>query len=200
MSKKNFLAVGIVIIVSVVIFVFVLNKNNGKNNPSNVSVETSDNNSPIVPEETSVLETLTFNSDISDWKTYINEKYGFELKYPNEYGSSGDYSIWTLSDEGNILSEWGVNYGQETVFAVDVYLKSEKENLANNFGNEVESDKKLLVNDIIIKRLDGGKTVWNVFEAENENYIYIMISSFSSLNDKQRYDEFQAILSTFKFF
>ncbi|MBU3924507.1 hypothetical protein KJ854_01055 [Patescibacteria group bacterium] len=146
-----------------------------------------------------IIPTPTPNIDVSDWRTYRNEEFGFEIKYPKEYESNEDYAIWTLTNKGGVLSEWGVNKRQETVFGIDVYLKNEKTRLLNHFGNETVADQQFFINDIAAKKLEGGKTAWNVLMIENENYIYIIISSFFPFKNNQEYNEYKAILSTFKF-
>ena len=42
---------------------------------------------PVIPVETGIQKTATTTEeiDISDWKTYRNEEYGFEFRYPGDW-------------------------------------------------------------------------------------------------------------------
>ncbi|MCK5459746.1 hypothetical protein KAI52_01385 [Candidatus Parcubacteria bacterium] len=138
------------------------------------------------------------NADTSDWQTYRNKKFGFEVKYPKEYEKNKNYSIWKLDEGGmGLISEWGINRGQETIFVVSVYPKIKKTEVLNHFNHQILEDKVLL-NNVEAKRLKGMGIYDDLF-IEQEEYFYIIHSSFSSNVNISEYQEYKNILSTFRF-
>lgn len=145
-------------------------------------------------------EVITSDVDTSNWKTYRNAEYGFEVKYPREYLDKVKYNIWEASnDKIALLLNWGINKGQETIFAISVYPKHNKEELINSnqlkISNEQVSLPKVKVE---IVKFPSFKS----FMVESENYIYIIQSSFSEdyYNEYSEYRDFYAMLLTFKLF
>lgn len=117
MSKliKVFLTVISVIALGYVVFVMQkpnipkeeikIDGQNENNNAANIQPETN------TPESNNNRAPIDENNgkgiDTSDWKTYRNEQYGFEIKYPKEFSS------------------WEANYSQQNAEKIDVGFRPE---------------------------------------------------------------------------
>lgn len=86
----------------------------------------------------------------ADWKTYRNDQYGFEIRYPKEYELVQDKSGWPHS-VGLLIEASG--YAQSYALPIEVW--SSEADLRAERGNQV--------NEMIIKTLGDGKivTLWN---------------------------------------
>jgi hypothetical protein len=79
--------------------------------------------------------TTSESNDTSDWKTYKNEKFGYQLSYPNDYVICHDEET-----SGDILHSIQLNKYFESVceqaglsdISIQVYDVSQKDNLINN--------------------------------------------------------------------
>ncbi len=50
--------------------------------------------SPTVTQTSTSIPVVTPNTDISDWKIYKNEKYGFEIKYPPSLKPTAEFDVY----------------------------------------------------------------------------------------------------------
>jgi hypothetical protein len=148
-------------------------KLNNINEIVNTSVPTFNFFEPVKNTNTNIsnANTNTSTIDTSDWQTYANEEYGYSLKYPEDYSDQ----IWSGNVENSavgLLSEWGMNKGQETIFSISVYLVS----------NNVQ---KLYDTDLIY---------------EKYNYKYRVFSSFVNTTDApEKQKLYQGILASLTF-
>lgn len=124
MSKKNLIMVTIIILLLIVVIgVFWLGKEKGV---QEAVVPKDEQQSQVTqPEPTQEAEV-----DVSDWKTYRNEEYGFEVKYP---------SNWELI----ILNTKFDKSGDDLFF----FAKDDKNNFAvfpkGGFGHGIQEPKKI---------------------------------------------------------
>ena len=82
---KTILAIAIIIIIAILAIAFWPKQDQPSNTNQPVITEPDDNQSATNPEPTATTtepETITSDIDTSDWQTYRNEEYGFEVKYP----------------------------------------------------------------------------------------------------------------------
>ena len=199
--KIILIIVSAIIIVAAVLGVAFWPKQDQPNQPSNtnqpVTVEPDDNQ----PATTTEPEIITSDIDTSEWQTYRNEEYGFEVKYPAKYDDAKNYSVWIASNkEIGLLFDWGVNKGQEGIFSISAYDK--------NFKNELVEAKRVKILNKQIRFLDYQAEIIELyslnkgFMIERDDLLYLIGSSFSE-NYYIKYDEykeFYAITSTLKFF
>lgn len=144
------------------------------------------------------LQNQTENSETADWKTYTNDEYGFEFKYPGEWKvgeerASGDYFMVLIGRQEPVQV-----YG---IFALAVRYKSKNEYLSSlesvGYINVGESDTLL----------GGEKATFYTYSRNNSDLKWRMIVAEKdgntiefSMGATEEYDNvFNNILSTFKF-
>jgi len=156
--------------------------------------------------QTQTSPTPTATSDpIADWKTYINDKFSFEFKYPEEAG----YLYDQLKQIGDnlLLQNFQDKPGRQAStkdFQISLYVSENKGVKLEDYPKLWEKElgtiptSKLTVGDeTAIKGLSGQKaqavpTVWFI----HDNLVYTIQLSTPNSDDKAWFDQ---ILSTFKF-
>ena len=166
-------------------------------------------------------QTSPSNDFAANWKTYRNDIYGFELKYP---------SVWTLRDGNKDYKSTGLNNFYQICNKVitthdeplgpnDNFVgRCEGENFRVNIWKPT-AEMKMIANDFATLKLDrenkitisgksasefiysghseilGGTRTWHLFVVQTNNYIY-SITGDSCMDNKTDCNQ---ILSTFKF-
>ena len=131
-------------------------------------------------------------------QTYLS-KYDYSVIYPKYYGENELYNIWVGERGGavGLLEEWGVNKGQETIFVISVYPKDNKSEILEYYGHRV-LDEKVSINGKTANKLKG-MGVYDDLIVEDENYVFVIHSSFASSTDTPEYQEYNNILNNIKF-
>ncbi len=165
---------------------------------------------PQIENRIPAVETEQKN-ETADWKTYTNEKYGFEIKYPNKWYfkeiergivEGGIYFSQYLPEEesgGTVFTNESLNISINQPAPQDSLLEFIENylNLSASIKFEIENIKIDGIDAIKIKVVcDGvgcGNPHWFVIKNNN---VYIFSSGLSSKNE---IDIYEKMISTFKF-
>ncbi|MFA6353918.1 MAG: hypothetical protein WCW93_03220 [Candidatus Paceibacterota bacterium] len=194
-NQKGFVGMGIIIAIIAVLAIggvayYVGTKNNPalQNVPENNSQSQIDNNA-----STSTIDKT------ANWKTYTNTKYGFEVKYPENYSiiyTSGDSHI-TFRSNGSCQSpvseggEWPIDCQ-----AYDILIQQ------NAIGGPEMS--KIFINGIQAEKFTDSSGMWSngtqilVQFQKGQNW-YIQTFTFNQSKSQTAEGIMNKILSTFKF-
>ena len=116
------------------------------------------------------VENDVSDDDISDWKTYRNEEFGFEVKYPEDW----EYEI----QEGGLGTSSGINFsspkGQDNFVFFDLGHSSYSEKDANELAQkdfEVREFKVESKEDVFINEIEGVRYISNYNNPINKKYV-----------------------------
>lgn len=206
--QKGFGLIGILIVVAIigVLGIGALKMGFPDQNPF---IPTSDEKSAIKQAEDmkSVLEQK--NDETADWRTYRNEEYGFEVRYPND---SNKYEI--VKTETNIdYSSWWIkavkdpskNSGYKVSMSVHKASSVEGKNVVNSFRNSRQEIIPLQIGDKQLEMQTISHT-WGTTSAGDPEYIlwiepsgrFIVTFSFVYTDSGFR-EEMLKIVETFTF-
>jgi len=150
------------------------------------SPETAKNNVQKQDIVNQVTENQNSNVDTSDWKTYRNDEYGFEMKYPSKYLEKADNSIKYL---------YNINFydeSQEGLLALTVNLSNRAKwtLIERKKINESQKSEKVITEDIEINDIPALMTKFGgTPQSAPVDEIYLLRNgksytlSFSSAND-----------------
>ena len=139
-------------------------------------------------------------TDISDWKTYKNEEYGFEVKYPQDW----EYDLIdgvTFGDKKNCERSIIDNYWCENYIS---FIKSEKNPRVGNERFEKDVVDILNINNDVYntkKELSDGSVFDEYYFTDDRSNIYEWIIVLKYDNKKENQAEItilREILKTFK--
>lgn len=133
---------------------------------------------------------------VADWETYQNEEYGFSFRYPQDYQKTAN--LWEFQQEGDLLWEWGVNRGQETIIAISLYPQEKKEGVFQQYGYQATGKIINLNNTVKGEKINMGNAADYDLLIDKEQVFFVISSSFTASPDSEEYKEYKTILDTLK--
>jgi len=207
MSKKIILiiiGIAVLIILGASVYSWKINEVN-LDLDSSVSPSSSPSSAPATTSEPLIAPTPAFNSDISDWKTYRNEEYGFKFKYPQNWISRGETEFDLSRLEDNNFYKWTgteleVLFGkkdlQGSAFALHVMNKTIEEAAIfdhSSFGDK--TGKIAIIGGVKGEILDGAFYGMQYVVKDGKTYFFEQINAENE-QDMKDYDD---VIKTFKF-
>jgi len=158
-------------------------------------------NTNVIPVGTGIQETATTTEiDTADWKTYRNEEYGFEFKYPGE---------WVLNEIENGISvkyskdwQFGMKQGFSpfSVIITNKSLEGFIKSYEDDFLDGVPLTRIISQEGYILDRQSGTKLIGNNAAGINTYYIFVIYNQKKYLISFNENEEVQrTMLSSFHF-
>lgn len=150
----------------------------------------------------------------ADWQIYLNEEYGFEISYPDNWTINKDsyafkeggdlFSIYILGKtqkkDTELYDGASLTIGHPLKIAEDVETWVKEYYGEKNIDGEPNEFSQEIINELVFQKVFicglGCSTYYNT---KKDNYVYRLIVSVVGLDEKKYKQTGDQILSTFKF-
>ena len=176
-KKKIGIIVVIIIALAIIAGVFVAQKR------QKVEINNVPNQTQQQPQTTdqknNQVENLVQNEDANGWKTYTNDKYGFEFKYPSNWmptyydrsSKSADVNFYDSSNDGAIMLVFHISNVQE-------WSLNERKKL----NESASSSEKVSMENIILSGVPALKTEYGGNKQAVGSDDYYFVKNGKSIN------------------
>ncbi|OGF28294.1 hypothetical protein A2477_03325 [Candidatus Falkowbacteria bacterium RIFOXYC2_FULL_47_12] len=221
MNKKVIISVATVIILALIgggVFWYLKTQKREVNPPvtENKPEQTQDNNNQL---QRQVASSTTKDIDMSNWETYRNEEYGFEVKYPEGWELSEEYKQYNSHNVIAVKKMFVNQYGSTdgSIIKINVYSvdnkKDVREWLDKLFPVDSETSTLHKISNIkiasieatyrtITSNVSGGYFNDVAFQNNNDIYYIEIISRILSedqKNTEQHNSDISSILNSINF-
>lgn len=208
--SKSVLVIAIALVFIAVLAVLAMPKQNPPivqptSTPTTTPIATSISPTTNPTPTPTVSPTPTPIIDISDWKTYRNDKYGFEFKYPKDWigGGGTEYDLSKLGDN-NILKATGTvfaigfgdKYSYSRFFSLSIMTKNIDEAINfdwTSFGKR--TGEPVIIGGVTGEKLKGAFYGMQYVVKNGKTYFFNQPDA-AEKTDWAKYDK---VISTFKF-
>jgi len=146
----------------------------------------------VLPTDTSKTDTSQAENETADWKTYKNEKYGFEIKYPK------NWQIESISKESAVFSPLGEDSSAESSKRITIEIKSQGWVEEQTSLGMLEDKKEIIIgvgNYSGIEALNLGMLAYRSIILKQNSVVY----DISTSENNPEMSIFNQMLSTFRF-
>lgn len=152
-------------------------------------------------------ERQNISDETANWKTYRNENYGFEIKYPsvpeikvwdNQAGLMGEGAVMSVSFEN--MSANRSTAGRKNIFNVTVFKDYNELQKAYKDDNTLQSQGEIIIDGYSARKFlrpkKGTEAEITVYLIDKKNIsIFFTDSNYNEIKEK----DLNIIISTFKF-
>lgn len=141
-----------------------------------------------------ILSTFKFTSDTSNWKTYTNKEYGFEIVFPSKLSNNSDVSV--KENNSSVTLSASLNWG------FTIYIKKMSLDKEISQIKEDSAGSNFSVEDLGIVKFNNYDSHQFEINTDMGKFKYILLVKGENIIEIQALEHIEKldeILSTFKF-